>query len=138
MAAMLAVPAQQVTIYLRELARGFRNMGNDPNYANFDGILGIGVTAMNGSGGTVAISNNIADNFTIDEIDADQRAIVSSDLTGKATSRWVFDYTTPNTVDDAGNLHMAFAEVIPEPATMGLIGAFGGAILFIRRRFMIG
>ncbi|MDF7801632.1 PEP-CTERM sorting domain-containing protein [Pontiellaceae bacterium B1224] len=26
---------------------------------------------------------------------------------------------------------------IPEPATLGLIGAFGGAILFIRRRFTI-
>ncbi|MDF7799267.1 PEP-CTERM sorting domain-containing protein [Pontiellaceae bacterium B1224] len=26
---------------------------------------------------------------------------------------------------------------IPEPATLGLLGAFGGAILFIRRRFMI-
>lgn len=27
--------------------------------------------------------------------------------------------------------------VIPEPATLGLVAAFGGAILFIRRRFMI-
>ena len=26
---------------------------------------------------------------------------------------------------------------IPEPATLGLLGAFGGGILFIRRRFMI-
>ncbi|VGO12790.1 hypothetical protein PDESU_01344 [Pontiella desulfatans] len=28
-------------------------------------------------------------------------------------------------------------EVIPEPATLGLISAFGGAVLFIRRRFML-
>ncbi|VGO23557.1 PEP-CTERM sorting domain-containing protein [Pontiella sulfatireligans] len=28
-------------------------------------------------------------------------------------------------------------EVIPEPATLGLISAFGGGILFIRRRFMM-
>lgn len=27
--------------------------------------------------------------------------------------------------------------VIPEPATLGLVGAFGGALLFIRRKFMI-
>jgi hypothetical protein len=27
--------------------------------------------------------------------------------------------------------------VIPEPATLGLLGAFGGGMLFIRRRFMI-
>ena len=26
---------------------------------------------------------------------------------------------------------------LPEPATLGLVGAFGGVILFIRRRFMI-
>jgi hypothetical protein len=26
---------------------------------------------------------------------------------------------------------------IPEPATLGLIAAFGGGIMFIRRRFMI-
>ena len=29
------------------------------------------------------------------------------------------------------------AEVIPEPATLGMVAAFGGAILFIRRRLMI-
>ncbi|QBG46574.1 PEP-CTERM sorting domain-containing protein [Verrucomicrobia bacterium S94] len=28
-------------------------------------------------------------------------------------------------------------EVIPEPATLGLVAMFGGAVLFIRRRFMI-
>ncbi len=28
-------------------------------------------------------------------------------------------------------------EVIPEPATLGLVGAFGAMVLFIRRRFMI-
>jgi hypothetical protein len=28
-------------------------------------------------------------------------------------------------------------DVIPEPATLGLVGAFGAGILFIRRRFMI-
>jgi hypothetical protein len=29
------------------------------------------------------------------------------------------------------------SDVIPEPATLGLVAAFGGAVLFIRRRFMI-
>jgi hypothetical protein len=28
-------------------------------------------------------------------------------------------------------------EVIPEPATLGLVTAMGGGLLFIRRRFMI-
>lgn len=33
--------------------------------------------------------------------------------------------------------HLVGVGVIPEPATLGLIGVFGGAMLFIRRRFMI-
>ena len=28
-------------------------------------------------------------------------------------------------------------EIIPEPATIGLVGVFGAGVLFIRRRFMI-
>ncbi len=43
----------------------------------------------------------------------------------------------------AGNDRMRFRDftisgtVVPEPATIGLVAAFGGGILFIRRRFMI-
>lgn len=33
--------------------------------------------------------------------------------------------------------HTGETSVIPEPATMGLVAVFGGAVLFIRRRFMI-
>ena len=40
--------------------------------------------------------------------------------------------------DGAGaNLYGMTFEVIPEPATLGLVVAFGGGILFIRRRFML-
>jgi hypothetical protein len=49
--------------------------------------------------------------------------------------------------DQADNSYLSFVEtgdnqglyltVIPEPATLGLVAAFGGTILFIRRRFMI-
>jgi len=35
------------------------------------------------------------------------------------------------------SVEVAALAVIPEPATLGLIAAFGGGILFIRRRFMI-
>ncbi|VGO23250.1 PEP-CTERM sorting domain-containing protein [Pontiella sulfatireligans] len=42
---------------------------------------------------------------------------------------------------DATKSIVAFSEIrmvaVPEPATLGLLGAFGGAILFIRRRLMI-
>ncbi|WP_372846130.1 PEP-CTERM sorting domain-containing protein [Pontiella sp.] len=41
--------------------------------------------------------------------------------------------------DIGGSTDVAAATltVIPEPATLGLVAAFGGAVLFIRRRFMI-
>jgi hypothetical protein len=34
-------------------------------------------------------------------------------------------------------LNFMSLEAVPEPATLGLVAAFGGAVLFIRRRFMI-
>ncbi|MDF7824813.1 PEP-CTERM sorting domain-containing protein [Pontiellaceae bacterium B12227] len=41
--------------------------------------------------------------------------------------------------DDMGGVSVDnfFVQTIPEPATLGLIAAFGGGILFIRRRFML-
>jgi hypothetical protein len=60
-----------------------------------------------------------------------------------------FSFTTGNTVDDTLDFDWdrtdtrwaglnGFAIVaVPEPATFGLIGIVGGAMLFIRRRFMI-
>jgi hypothetical protein len=41
----------------------------------------------------------------------------------------------------SGNFHVydvtAEYTVIPEPATLSLIAAFGGGVLFVRRRFMM-
>jgi hypothetical protein len=42
--------------------------------------------------------------------------------------------TTPDTVMSISEAQIS---VIPEPATLGLVAAFGGAIMFIRRRFMV-
>lgn len=39
--------------------------------------------------------------------------------------------------DDILELGQLQFELIPEPATLGLVAAFGGGILFIRRRFMM-
>ena len=47
---------------------------------------------------------------------------------------------TPTAVDNAGAALVGLnfeVTAIPEPATLGLITAFGGGILFIRRRFMM-
>ena len=38
---------------------------------------------------------------------------------------------------DATTLGVVITETIPEPATLGMLGLVGGAIFFIRRRFMI-
>jgi hypothetical protein len=46
-------------------------------------------------------------------------------------------YVTGDITKNARLTGVAFAEVIPEPATIGLVGVFGSAVLFIRRRFMI-
>jgi len=46
------------------------------------------------------------------------------------TSKFAFDYDTTN----AGYTTIT---AIPEPATLGMVAAFGGALLFVRRKFMI-
>lgn len=38
---------------------------------------------------------------------------------------------------NSGNVDSFSVSTIPEPATLGLVGVFGGAMLFIRRKFMI-
>ncbi|MDF7808371.1 PEP-CTERM sorting domain-containing protein [Pontiellaceae bacterium B12219] len=38
---------------------------------------------------------------------------------------------------DSGIMTAVQVRAIPEPATIGLIGAFGGGLLFVRRRFMV-
>jgi hypothetical protein len=38
---------------------------------------------------------------------------------------------------DSNGIRLSSIETVPEPATLGMVGAVAGAILFIRRRFMI-
>ena len=52
---------------------------------------------------------------------------------GALTSEWIGADITKNS-RTAG---IAFTEVIPEPATLGMFAALGGALLFMRRRFVI-
>ncbi len=56
-----------------------------------------------------------------------------------ATEMW---FSTKNHAANTGFLSTSTldnisVEVIPEPATLGLVAAFGGMVLFIRRRFMM-
>ena len=38
---------------------------------------------------------------------------------------------------DPNAIRLSSIETVPEPATLGMVGAVAGAMLFIRRRFMI-
>jgi hypothetical protein len=69
---------------------------------------------------------------------------------GIDTSAYAYDFTLTSDASGNASIDYAFAsggifvglngfdlQAVPEPATLGLVAAFGGGILFIRRRFMI-
>lgn len=60
-------------------------------------------------------------------------AVTHSGLYGGATAYAGFRYRG----NQDGNVDSFSVSSIPEPATLGLIGLFGGSMLFIRRRFMM-
>ncbi|MDF7801312.1 PEP-CTERM sorting domain-containing protein, partial [Pontiellaceae bacterium B1224] len=61
-----------------------------------------------------------------------------AEYTGLSSSGGVLTFTVSDYADDdlASISQMSLAAV-PEPATLGLVTAFGGAVLFIRRRMMM-
>lgn len=66
---------------------------------------------------------------------ASSRAVVDgSFLAGDVFSTYVMGGDLTKNSRTTG---IAFAEVIPEPATLGMVALFGSSILFIRRRFMM-
>ncbi|VGO14177.1 hypothetical protein PDESU_02736 [Pontiella desulfatans] len=87
------------------------------NTAEYISLLNLGPTATSGI------------------LDVDITSIVNTAIANGGGIRIALvDNTFRNTVtffNDSG------IQAIPEPATLGLIAAFGGGILFIRRRFMI-
>ncbi|MDF7797966.1 PEP-CTERM sorting domain-containing protein [Pontiellaceae bacterium B1224] len=96
----------------------------DANNDGFDvgDLVGTAATPAAGIGGATTISYSgasLADSVTTDSVRL---------------------YTWGNSSIN-GNIHIydAVAEytVVPEPATLGLVAAFGGGILFVRRRFMV-
>ena len=70
--------------------------------------------------------------------------IVNGDITATLAflqgSGWITAYGGTGTVlMDYNNINVGQTTLyaIPEPATLGMVAAFGGALLFIRRKFMI-
>lgn len=114
--------------------------------------LGDTVTVTGSSGANDVFSNPELLNTAAARADGVHSFIV--DLTADTTYagdwkyiRWNFYNTSANnsSVDASAEKKLTIDKItygtsitaIPEPATLGLLSAFGGAILFIRRRFMI-
>ena len=102
----------------------------------FDGFTG----AALGAGGNGDITNSATINGTTVLIEsattgAFQFKTAAIDFAPTATVTFDNSSTTIGTIV-ARHYDLQFS-TIPEPATLGLISAFGGAVLFIRRRFMI-
>ena len=102
----------------------------------------------NSAGYAVTLSDIIVANSTATGItDGDTTATVTGSFTG---SQFLDNFgdghiwygsqrfnTNPSTDPLVTNISEMSIDVIPEPATLGLVAAFGGGILIIRRRFMM-
>lgn len=133
-----------------ELQSGYDNVSRRSNYG--DGLTGteeVGYDAMTTVSGTMRLmmdydSDAETMSYAID-YDYIQGAAFSADQTfatysvSEQVAQW--DTGKQASVFFGGDESTVFTDldivVIPEPATLGLVAAFGGAILFIRRRFMM-
>ena len=85
------------------------------------------------------------DRFAGRTVTVDSSVTLDKRNTGGETGQWATGTFTADadtqvinlTGSHGGHANALSVQVIPEPATLGLIACFGGAILFIRRRFMI-
>ncbi len=101
----------------------------DTEAAEFSGTM-----AYIDAGGADSTASNIAQTFQFSSETAQYVGL-------RIVSNWGGEVIDGNTIsggDRFGLGEVRFAtEVIPEPATLGLMAIFGGATLFIRRRLMI-
>jgi hypothetical protein len=123
------------------------------------GSLGLGSESLFTIGGDATLTTGVGTEFTaFDEIQAFTSGTrdILADWTGSWTAEgvdaaawetqivdggWTFGGTDIDATVFAENFEVSTdgltLTAIPEPATLGLVAAFGGAVLFIRRRFMI-
>ncbi len=101
-------------------------------WANDSRTAGIGRTTIysDGNGNSVTLDQN-----TTDAVGGPGQFVIGT-FTADATGTQLI-----NVAGGAGTGISMFNAIqvraIPEPATLGMVAAFGGAILFIRRRFML-
>ncbi|WP_168433489.1 PEP-CTERM sorting domain-containing protein [Pontiella sulfatireligans] len=87
-------------------------------------------------GANVAIEFDFDNNTVEYFIDGDSKQTFS-DFEATQLGTLVFNTDAAWIAGSTVSINEMGLDVIPEPATLGLIVAFGGGILFIRRRFMI-
>jgi hypothetical protein len=112
----------------------FMSWGSNPNAPNYDGIVTIGVGSS--LRGTIVNTNSVG-GFTLDEDNSGKRLAGWSDRTGNNNVKHIWDITNADATrtESGGITGAAFAEVIPEPATIGLFAAAGLMVWYSRRKF---
>lgn len=109
--------------------------GVDPNTTSAGQFLD--PTSANGTAGSVSSHNLAFSTYS----GVDTYELAPTQAINFSTDFRVRGYNPPALPGNNDNYYLQgfdiTANVIPEPATLGLVAAFGGAVLFIRRRFMI-
>lgn len=105
----------------------FMSWGGNPNSGDYDGMAVIGVASS--LRGTVSTASLI-----LDEDNAGKRLAGIAGIAGMVNYRTIWDITNADATrnESGGMTGAAFAEVIPEPATLTLLGL--GALALLRRR----
>lgn len=78
------------------------------------------------SAGSITVNGGLIDDSALASV---YTSGANSYDTGAGIIKWGYDSTTNETA--------VWAVAVPEPATLGMIGAFGGGLLIVRRRFMM-
>ena len=149
------------TVEITGVALQIQGSGTDNGTLTFDILKGAGGSGASGAGGlaslgsatalyqnsgtndTMYVNFDTAVSFVVDA-NSTSIGINVANETGKSLRLKAQDgfpvtrYNASNGNISATEMKFSVAgNVIPEPATIGLVGLFGGAVLFIRRRFML-
>jgi hypothetical protein len=83
------------------------------------------------------VNTNSIGGFSLDIDKVGKRLAGTSDRTGNNNVKHIWDITNADATrnESGGITGAAFAEVIPEPATVGLFSAFGLLMWYTRRKF---